>query len=205
MDALTTAHGKLKSYWTARAAAQGHGYVGRISEDHLFQQKRIEDMLRKVLTPNLYYPEMVDFGCGYGRFIPFWSAFAGHITAVDLIPDMLKAAAAQAPHVTAVSSKAPLRLPLPDGLVDALWGCLVFQHIVDEELFQSVARELTRVLKPGARVLLLDNAQDKAPHVKPRGPQALANAFALRRDYRADLVTINQRPQDHWFIDGRRT
>lgn len=199
------AHQKLEAFWRDKSSKQGIGYVGHKDQSHLTQQKRIEDILRTRILPTAYYKDMLDYGCGYGRFIPFWNNFAGHIWAVDLLDEMLKQAAGQAPNVSAVRSVFPIRLPVRPHTIELLWSCLVFQHIVDDSLFFATALELTNLLKPGARVLLIDNAVDKAPHVKPRGPAVLCQALGLRPDYKAEKITINSRPNDHWLIDGFKT
>lgn len=202
MEPAEVAHKQMSGFWQARAGKQGESYVGHRDQNHIAQQKRIEDILKSRLTPDTYFCDMLDYGCGYGRFVPFWNNFAGHVWAVDLIPDMLKKAASRSPNVTALRSTFPLKLPIQPNGLDLLWSCLVFQHIVDDSLFYATALELARLLKPGARVLLIDNAIDKAPHVKPRTPQIFARALGLRPDVQALKITINSRPSDHWLIDG---
>ncbi len=194
----------LRSFWEKTVARRGDGYVGRQGESHRLQQKRIEDLLRTRLNPNMLYQDMIDFGCGWGRFIPFWAQFAGHIWAVDLLDDMLRRAKQEAPTVSTVCSQWPFRIPMKTPRVDLLWACLVFQHICDDAIFEGTLAELGRVLKPGARVLIIDNAVDQAPHVKPRGPEAIATRLGLRPGWSADKVTINNRPHDHWFLDGTK-
>jgi ubiquinone/menaquinone biosynthesis C-methylase UbiE len=196
--------GRMEEFWRGKAAQSGDRYVGRLKEDHTLQQKRIESILRTRLLPTDYFENALDFGCGWGRFIPFFAQFCGHIWAVDLLKDMVKKAAEQAPCVTAVQSKYPFKLPGKGARFDLLWGCLVFQHMTDDDIFNVSTKEISRVLKPGARVLVIDNAVDKAYHVKPRGVERLATALGLKPGYHASKVTINQRPDDHWLIDGIR-
>lgn len=193
-----------RDFWAKTVARRGDGYVGRQGESHKLQQKRIEDLLRTRLNPNVVYQDMIDFGCGWGRFVPFWSQFVGHIWAVDLLNDLLVRAKQAAPIVSTVSAQWPFRIPMNQPRIDLLWACLVFQHITDESLLTNTLAELARVMKPGARVLIIDNAVDKAPHVKPRGPEFLAEKLKLLPGWSADKVTINNRPNDHWLLDGQR-
>lgn len=193
-----------RAFWEKTVAQRGDGYVGRNGESHKLQQKRIEDLLRSRLNPNMLYQDMIDFGCGWGRFIPFWAQFAGHVWAVDMLPDLLRRAKQQAPTVSTVCSQWPFQIPMKKPRIDLLWACLVFQHIVDDEIFVGTLTELSRVLQPGARVLIIDNAVDQAPHVKPRGPAVIAKGLGLRGGWSADKVTINNRPQDHWLLDGTK-
>ena len=199
MPALDTFQG-MKQHWVKVAGARGVSYVGHVKEDSDLQARKIESLILRALEPVDYFKDGMDFGCGYGRMIPTLSQYCGHIWAVDLLDSMLEKAQSAAPNVTIVPSVWPVTLAIP--MVDLLWAGLVLQHIVNESLFQATTVEISRVLRSGARVLVLDNAVDKAPHVKPRGPDVLAKALGLRSGWRADKVTINQRPNDHWFLDG---
>jgi SAM-dependent methyltransferase len=195
-------HVKLTQFWETRARTRGERYVGHVQQDHRLQQQAIESLLRARLKASDYFSNGLDFGCGYGRFVPTLSQYCGHLWAVDLLPEMLERAASQAPNVTPVRSEWPLKLPARGPAMDFVWLCLVLQHVVDEDLFQATCVELKRVLKPGARVMVLDNVVDHAPHVKPRGEQALVSALGLMPGYWCERVTINRRPKDHLFIDG---
>jgi SAM-dependent methyltransferase len=200
MPAAVETFNGMKQRWIKVAGQRGAGYVGRVSESTELQARKIESLLLKALSPDDFYKDGIDFGCGYGRFIPTLSHYCGHIWAIDLLDSMLAQAASAAPNVTVVPSTWPISFAIPP--VDFLWAGLVIQHIVDEPIYQATIAELKRLLKPGARVILLDNAVDLAPHVKPRGPEMLARHLELRPGWKADRVTINQRPNDHWFIDG---
>lgn len=164
------------------------------------QTRKIESLLLRAISPESYFQDGIDFGCGYGRFIPTLSHWCGHIWGIDLLDNMLDRAQSAAPNVTIVPSTWPASFAVPPA--DFLWAGLVIQHIVDDKIYQATMAELRRVLKPGARVILLDNAVDVAPHVKPRGPEMLARDLGLRPGWKADKVTINKRPNDHWFVDG---
>jgi SAM-dependent methyltransferase len=202
MSTALEAHDKLTAFWEARSRTRGERYVGHVHQDHRLQQQAIESLLRVRLKASDFFENGLDFGCGYGRFVPILSQYCAHVWAVDLLPEMLERAAAQAPNVTPVRSEWPFRFPARGPALDFAWVCLVLQHLVDEDLFQATAAELRRILKPGARVLILDNVTDKAPHVKPRGEAALVTALGLAPGYWCERVTINRRPKDHLFIDG---
>ena len=91
---------------------------------------------------------------------------------------------------------------LPDGPHDFLWSAFCFQHMVKEDVFRAVCAELVRVMKPGARVFLLENAKDRASHVRPRTPDEYAKGLNLAM-HKAKLVTVNKALNDHWWIEGR--
>jgi SAM-dependent methyltransferase len=195
-------HAKWRAFWDSRAKA-GSEYVGRLGEPVNAQTLKIESLLKAKLSPVEYYAEGMDFGCGPGRFLPFLSNHCGHLWAVDLVPFALQQAKQRALNVSTIEAGCPLKFPWDNPRISFLWACLVFQHVVDDDIFSRTVSEIGRVLVPGARVLILDNAIDKANHVKPRGPELLANVFRLRPGWTSTRVTINSRPNDHWLIDGR--
>jgi SAM-dependent methyltransferase len=205
MPAVTSrelAFNQMTEFWRGKAGSRGDGYVGRLGEKHDIQTQRIEDILRMRLDPTTFFDEAIDFGCGWGRFIPFLSNYCGHIWAVDLLEDQALRAASSSAAVSSFTFRYPGQLPVSGPDIDFLWVCLVFQHIIDDEMLASICQELRRVLKGGARVMILDNAVDRASHVKPREPSIFADLLGLRKGWRADLVTINKRANDHRLIDG---
>ncbi len=189
----------MKTFWGTRARQRGAGYVGRVGQDHTLQQRKIESLLLRALKPTDQFEHGLDYGCGCGRMLPVLSDFCAHIWAADILESSLEQAKAAAPNVTPIQLGYPVKLFIPP--IDFLWCGLVLQHITDDELFEQVLDEIARVLRPGARVLLLDNAVDKASHVKPRGPDSIVSRLKLT-NYSASLVTIDNRPNDHWLIDG---
>jgi SAM-dependent methyltransferase len=193
---------RMLNFWMNKVSERGDGYVGRVGEGHDLQRQKIEDILRTKFDKDTFYYDAMDFGCGWGRFEPFLSDFCGHIWAVDLLEDMVQRASSVAPLVTPFRMSYPVSFPLSKPKFDLLWACLVFQHITDESLFEDTLNEIRRVLKPGARILILDNAKDRAPHVRPRDPQRFAQLLGMQPGWQHSLVTINNRPQDHWMIDG---
>lgn len=193
---------KSHSFWQSKMARQGVSYVGRKGEDHQSQAKAIERLYWSRVGQDAYFQDALDFGCGYGRFAEMLSSTCGHIWAVDMLEEMLAQVRGSVPNVTPIKCSWPPKLVNCDKSMDLLWACLVFQHIVDDDLFAGTMKELSRLLKPGSRVIIIDNAVDQAHHVKPRGPEAIMNALNAKVDY-VEKVTINKRANDHWLIDGR--
>lgn len=192
----------MKRFWDARYAQRGEGVVGRANENHHEQTQRIITELNQVMPKGVYFPLALDFGSGWGRMLPYLSELAGHIYAVDLVSSALTAAAEKIPNVTPYLIDTSYDIPVKDKTFDLLFSCLVLQHIVDEQLFQAATREIRRTLKPGATVILLDNAVDQAYHVKSRSVEQLSLALDLQPGFVAKKITINKRPEDHWLIKG---
>lgn len=107
------------------------------------------DAIRRHLSPS---PGMTvaDIGAGTGAFAAVLSDWFGlSVLAVEPSAAM-RAHIPRRPDIRVLAGDAGA-LPLPDGSVDGAWLSLVIHHIPDLE---AAAREIRRVLRPGAPVLL---------------------------------------------------
>ena len=123
---------------------------------------------------------LVDIGAGTGQFAAAFEDWFG-IGVVAVEPS-----AAMRDRITSTSSVRALAgdataLPLPDRSADAAWLSLVLHHIPD---LGAAAREIRRVLRPGAPVLIRQGFPDR---YEPTGP--------LRQD-RIELI--------RWFPETAR-
>lgn len=157
-------------------------------------------LLKSHIVPGEYYASCLDLGCGSGRFIPILSSFCGHVWAVDIVEELMTAVEYRSPAATAWYIDQEYRLP--DGPHDFLWSAFCFQHMTKDHVFDEVCHEIRRVMKKGARIFLLENAKDRASHVRPRTPDEYAKGLNLAQ-HTAKLVTVNKKLNDHWWIEGR--
>ncbi len=107
------------------------------------------DAIRRHLSP---FPGMTvaDIGAGTGAFAAAFSDWFGlSILAVEPSAAM-RAQIPRRPGIQVLVGDAAA-LPLPDGSADGAWLSLVIHHIPDLE---AAAREIRRVLRPGAPVLI---------------------------------------------------
>jgi demethylmenaquinone methyltransferase/2-methoxy-6-polyprenyl-1,4-benzoquinol methylase len=90
--------------------------------------------------------------------------FGGFIVAADFAPAMLRAGAGKAPRdlLAPVASDAQ-RLPLPDASMD---GAIVAFGIRNVASLETALREVHRVLRPGARVVVLEFTTPRFPPVR---------------------------------------
>jgi ubiquinone/menaquinone biosynthesis C-methylase UbiE len=100
---------------------------------------------------------LVDIGAGTGQFA---AAFSDWFDLTVLAVEPSAAMRAQIPRTPVVE---PLEgdataLPLPDDSADAAWLSLVIHHIPD---LPAAAREIRRVLRPGAPVLMRQGFPDR--------------------------------------------
>ncbi len=94
---------------------------------------------------------VLDLGCGKGRFaVHVKDAFPqASVVALDLAEAMLRRAPASLERVAA----SMLELPFPSAAFDAAYATESLEHAVDIE---SAVAGLCRVLKPGARLVIID-------------------------------------------------
>jgi SAM-dependent methyltransferase len=105
--------------------------------------------IRRHLSP-LPGMTVVDIGAGTGAFAAAFSDWFGlSIVAVEPSAAM-RAQIPRRPGIRVLEGDAGI-LPLPDGSADGAWLSLVIHHIPDLE---AAAREIRRVLRPGAPVLI---------------------------------------------------
>jgi len=120
--------------------------VREVPRDGLEQWR---DAIRRHLNP---MPGMtvVDIGAGTGAFAATFNDWFGlSILAVEPSAAM-RAQIPRRPGIRVLEGDA-IALPLPDGSADGAWLSTVIHHIPDLE---AAAREIRRVLRPGAPVLI---------------------------------------------------
>lgn len=180
-----------RAFWTKRFSER--------PEDEL-QTTKINSILRSVLSPTRTYRSALDLGCGNGRFVPLLASVCQHVWAVDIVPEVELHVTARGRNVTAWIVEDD-NDGLPSGPHDFLFASFLFQHIVEDAVFKGLTVELQKVLQPGARVLILDNAKDVAKHIRARDPGLVAKALGLS-SWESKLASVNNRPQDHWLLEG---
>jgi SAM-dependent methyltransferase len=130
------------------------------------------EAVRRHLRPS---PEttLVDVGAGTGTFASAFSDWFG-IRVVAVEPsDAMRDEIPLTPAVVALAGDA-IALPLPDESADAAWLSLIIHHIPD---LAAAAREIRRVLRPGAPVLIRQGFPDR---YEPSGPLKLDGIELVR-------------------------
>ncbi|MCS6154737.1 class I SAM-dependent methyltransferase [Shewanella baltica] len=103
----------------------------------------------------------LEIGCGFGNGIQLIREHfgAGHITAVDIDPEMVAAAQSrwqarpQGLKGLSFSVADASRLPFADGEFDMVFDFAVFHHIPD---WQAAIKDVARVLKPNGYFVIED-------------------------------------------------
>jgi len=187
----------MKRFWDDRYGRMEPGWAHRM----LAQVPAVETELRKHLDPAQPFGTLVDIGCGDGRFLPFLALVAKHVWGVDVSPVALQRATGKARNVTLMQADWPYNLPFRGGSVGAATVLFAFQHMVDDTVAGATAAELRRILAPGAKVVVVDNALDKAAHVKPRPADWFVKSLGLKEAAQC-RVAVDGRKDGHWLIAG---
>ncbi len=145
------------------------------------------------IAPLAHGARVLDLGCGKGRFAVHVKNACPQaaVVALDLATAMVRHAPASLERVAG----SMLELPFPEASFDAAYATESLEHAVDVE---TAVAELCRVLRPGARLVIIDkNARQwgrlKTPHWEKwfREEELLA---LLRRHCRA----ASCRPISYW-------
>ncbi|MFP8961624.1 class I SAM-dependent methyltransferase, partial [Streptomyces nanhaiensis] len=119
--------------WDARFPDDGPSYDAAVAELGLFTGDTV-----------------LDAGCGTGRALPALRAAVGRqgtVLGVDLAPALLEVAVLAGRHRGALLTVADAaRLPLRDGVLDAVFTAGLVPHLPDPA---AGLRELARVVRPG--------------------------------------------------------
>ncbi|MGI5239885.1 class I SAM-dependent methyltransferase [Dactylosporangium sp. CA-139066] len=101
----------------------------------------------------------LDLGSGTGRFTPLLAeAFGGPVYGVEPSERMREQAAVH-PNVQYLAGSAEA-IPLPDRSCDVVVLFLVLHHVADRA---AAAAEISRVLRPGGRLLIRSTFPDRMP------------------------------------------
>ncbi len=128
-------------------------------------------MLRALALAEVAPPaRILDVGCGTGRWLRRYSNLGFEAMGVDATPQMLRVARTRGTAAPVVAGEAN-RLPFRDGEFDAVSDVTVIQHI-PAALQPQALFEMTRVLKPGGRMILFELIRGEDAHIFPRAPQS---------------------------------
>lgn len=155
---------KMQKYWDERYEAQKRRTVGHMSfDEERFREvtERVGKVIREKVNPFLKERVVLDFGCGFGRNIPFLLESALIVYGVDVSEWAIKEASKYEPrgvyyHYDGHS------IPFRDGFFEAVFCWTVLQHIPDEEIGRT-AQEILRVLGPEGYLIAYENVSTWYP------------------------------------------
>jgi SAM-dependent methyltransferase len=125
-----------------KAALRGEpSYVWRAG-----QQRRLEMILRA--AGDRIRGVVLEDGCGVGMYVEHLSPFGGKIYGLEYDFERAAEAGQRSPGIVNAAGE---YLPYPDSSFDLILSHEVLEHVADDRL---AVREMVRVLRPGARVVI---------------------------------------------------
>ena len=134
------------------------GYAGWVAQydDEANALIALEEPVTLAMIGEAAGKDILDAGCGTGRYALRLAEAGGRVSAVDPSPEMLAAARRKAAERGLAARFLPgelSALPFPDACFDLAVCALVLCHVAD---IKGAVGELARVVRPGGQVVISD-------------------------------------------------
>jgi SAM-dependent methyltransferase len=176
-----------KGYWSHRLKADfdlrgtGHASYSAGYNTWLYRQKAA--ILRKALADIPRDARALDVGSGVGWVVGQLQRRSLNVEGCDIADVAVERLTERFPTVPFfVLALGQDQVPRDDHIYDLVTMLDVAYHIVDDDVWAAGLRELSRVLKPGGKLIVTDRLGDQpervADHVRFRSRRDWANASA---------------------------
>jgi SAM-dependent methyltransferase len=155
-----------KQYWRDRYERMGGmrtvGHSQVTPAGYQWQVGEITSLLAPILKPCI---DVLDFGCGIGRWHKLLSGAAKRYHGCDIVPVF-------EPDTGEFQVIEPGAEPFPGKTFDLVWSCCVIQHIIDHDEARETVYMLHQKVKPGGQMILIENTLAMRPkeHIVFRSP-----------------------------------
>jgi SAM-dependent methyltransferase len=150
---------------------------------------------------------IIDFGCGTGRFTTFFAARQRRVLGTEVTPEMLERAKRECTEGSCEFALTDgVSLPCAPSSVDGVWCCGVLRYslFVPNPAYDKIAKEMYRVLRPGAYVVNCEMYVDVPPGIFLKGFEDAGfetrNIDVLQRyGGRLERMLSHRRIPDRWI------
>lgn len=157
-----------------------------------------------------YFPRdsaIIDFGCGNGRFTTFFALRQRRVLGTEVTPEMLEQAKKECTEASCEFALTDgVSLPCASASVDGIWCCAVLRYslFVPNPAYAEIAKEMYRVLRPGAYVVNCEMYVDVPPGVflkgfEDTGFETLSISVLHRYARRLERVLSHRLIPDRWI------
>jgi SAM-dependent methyltransferase len=171
-------------YWDAKAAHGAEASVIDPNDRRGHKNAYIAAARNRALLGALGAPPqtVLDFGCGSGGLLAALAAAGHRAIGIDISGELLALARRRPQFDAPLIRYDGTRLPLADRSVDAACTWIVLNHVVDDNALHALLRELHRVLRPGGRLLAIEQVlrrtvYDPARHTHRRSVERWLELF----------------------------
>lgn len=121
--------------------------------------------------------KILDFGCGVGRLTSYLGRTGAKVVGVDITKSMTDMAKERYPGQIFVCYDGK-KLPFEDNSFDHAVSVFVLQHITSLDDLRKIAKELTRCLKIGGKIYLIEQvSRENSDYYIHRLPKDYLDAF----------------------------
>ncbi len=185
------------------SSLETYGLWSEVYDEQPNPMLSLEERVLTALLPRIEGKDILDLGCGTGRWLAALSRKSpATVCGIDISAEMLERAALKlglsAPHLRAVRRCGPeidlfqgdcSSAPFPDQSADLILSSFVLSHLPDPRQFVT---QISRLLRPGGTALISD--------LHPRTVRALHWSRSFR--HAAGLVHLGT---EDWELDFLRT
>ena len=175
-----------ETHWAGRALQSGGDPLRAACLDDPIENAGIDRVQRRVLTAAfgrlerllpLRGSRLLDYGCGPGRWVPFFQRWGCQYSGVDLVEPMLAIARRRWPGAELRRLEGD-RIPYGSGTFDVAASIAVLHHN-GYPAQPRILAELKRVIRPGGYLLLFEAVGRHAPPGVGESPRPLTEWVAL--------------------------
>jgi SAM-dependent methyltransferase len=146
---MSESHSEQASHFDEIAAVYDESLPSHVVEHYLRKRTAFVLGLRPAGS-------VLDVGCGTGALARRLSAAGYEVTGVDPSDGMLDVMRSRAPEVRAVQASGA-ELPFETGSFDVVVSVAAFHHIAEPDAVRATLAEMTRVSRPGGRIVIWDH------------------------------------------------